>query len=55
MEPEETWHPRMKNLVYYGMDWLCASCLVTRVPLICFWWGRQQQGTLWFESLIWHG
>jgi len=21
----ETWHPRMKNIVYYGMDWLCPG------------------------------
>jgi len=26
MEPlNETWHPRMKNIVYYGMDWLCPG------------------------------
>jgi isopenicillin-N N-acyltransferase-like protein len=21
----ETWHPRVKNVVYYGMDWLCPN------------------------------
>lgn len=25
MEPEEDWHPRMDNIVYYGMDWLCPT------------------------------
>lgn len=21
----DTWHPRLKDVVYYGMDWLCPS------------------------------
>jgi isopenicillin-N N-acyltransferase-like protein len=21
----ETWHPRLQNIVYWGMDWLCPS------------------------------
>jgi hypothetical protein len=25
MEPVEDWHPRMKDIVYYGMDWLCPT------------------------------
>jgi len=25
MQPEETWHPRMADVVYYGMDWLCPT------------------------------
>jgi len=25
MEPEADWHPRMTNVVYYGMDWLCPA------------------------------
>jgi len=26
MQPlNETWHPRMTNVVYYGMDWLCPG------------------------------
>jgi len=26
MEPyNETWHPRIENIVYWGMDWLCPS------------------------------
>jgi len=26
MEPyNETWHPRMDSIVYYGMDWLCPN------------------------------
>lgn len=23
--PEADWHPKIKNIVYYGMDWLCPS------------------------------
>jgi len=26
MQPlNQTWHPRMDNVVYYGMDWLCPG------------------------------
>eukprot|EP00051_Salpingoeca_urceolata_P026450 m.477358 g.477358 ORF g.477358 m.477358 type:complete len:444 (+) comp20814_c0_seq1:1427-2758(+) len=25
MEPTADWHPRMKDVVYYGMDWLCPG------------------------------
>jgi hypothetical protein len=25
MEPVYDWHPRMDNVVYYGMDWLCPG------------------------------
>jgi hypothetical protein len=25
MQPEADWHPRVKDLVYYGMDWLCPN------------------------------
>jgi hypothetical protein len=25
MQPVYDWHPRMKNVVYYGMDWLCPG------------------------------
>eukprot|EP00456_Euglypha_rotunda_P054509 TRINITY_DN4407_c0_g1_i22.p1 TRINITY_DN4407_c0_g1~~TRINITY_DN4407_c0_g1_i22.p1 ORF type:complete len:297 (+),score=47.79 TRINITY_DN4407_c0_g1_i22:115-1005(+) len=25
MEPEADWHPRIKDIVYYGMDWLCPN------------------------------
>ncbi|KJE94496.1 hypothetical protein CAOG_05130 [Capsaspora owczarzaki ATCC 30864] len=26
MQPyNETWHPRIENIVYYGMDWLCPN------------------------------
>lgn len=25
MQPLYDWHPRMKNIVYYGMDWLCPG------------------------------
>lgn len=25
MPDNSTWHPRMKNIVYYGMDWICPS------------------------------
>ncbi|WAR12323.1 DCD1A-like protein [Mya arenaria] len=25
MQPTADWHPRIKNVVYYGMDWLCPS------------------------------
>jgi len=25
MEPTADWHPKVKNLVYYGMDWLCPT------------------------------
>jgi isopenicillin-N N-acyltransferase-like protein len=25
MMPEADWHPRMDNVVYYGMDWLCPG------------------------------
>lgn len=23
--PVEDWHPRMQDVVYYGMDWLCPT------------------------------
>mmetsp|Transcript_13527 Transcript_13527/g.31136 ORF Transcript_13527/g.31136 Transcript_13527/m.31136 type:complete len:438 (+) Transcript_13527:18-1331(+) len=25
LEPEADWHPRIENVVYYGMDWLCPG------------------------------
>jgi len=26
MQPvNDTWHPRLQDVVYYGMDWLCPS------------------------------
>lgn len=25
MEPEASWHPKVKDIVYYGMDWLCPG------------------------------
>jgi len=25
MMPQATWHPRIDNIVYYGMDWLCPG------------------------------
>ena len=25
MMPNTTWHPRIKDMVYYGMDWICPS------------------------------
>mmetsp|Transcript_4390 Transcript_4390/g.14261 ORF Transcript_4390/g.14261 Transcript_4390/m.14261 type:complete len:506 (+) Transcript_4390:1-1518(+) len=25
MPHNDTWHPRIKNIVYYGMDWLCPA------------------------------
>ncbi len=25
MQPVADWHPRMENVVYYGMDWLCPG------------------------------
>ena len=25
MMPLETWHPRIDNVVYWGMDWLCPA------------------------------
>ena len=25
MQPVYDWHPRMENVVYYGMDWLCPG------------------------------
>jgi isopenicillin-N N-acyltransferase-like protein len=25
MQPVYDWHPRMDNVVYYGMDWLCPG------------------------------
>lgn len=25
MMPNATWHPRIKNMVYYGMDWICPA------------------------------
>jgi len=25
MEPNEDWHPRIPNIVYYGMDWNCPN------------------------------
>jgi len=28
MMPNATWHPLMKNIVYYGMDWLCPGYTV---------------------------
>lgn len=23
LKPEGDWHPKIKNIVYHGMDWLC--------------------------------
>ena len=23
--PLESWHPRLPNIVYFGMDWLCPG------------------------------
>eukprot|EP01006_Ploeotia_vitrea_P021341 TRINITY_DN53706_c0_g1_i2.p1 TRINITY_DN53706_c0_g1~~TRINITY_DN53706_c0_g1_i2.p1 ORF type:complete len:391 (-),score=214.95 TRINITY_DN53706_c0_g1_i2:109-1281(-) len=25
MKPEASWHPRIENVVYYGMDWTCPN------------------------------
>ena len=25
LKPEADWHPKIKNIVYHGMDWLCPS------------------------------
>ncbi|XP_045191450.2 protein dcd1B-like [Mercenaria mercenaria] len=25
MQPEASWHPKIKDIVYYGMDWLCPG------------------------------
>ena len=25
LKPEGDWHPKIKNVVYHGMDWLCPS------------------------------
>jgi len=25
LKPEADWHPKIKNIVYHGMDWLCPG------------------------------
>jgi isopenicillin-N N-acyltransferase-like protein len=25
LKPEADWHPKIKNIVYHGMDWLCPA------------------------------
>ena len=27
LKPEYDWHPKIKNIVYHGMDWLCPGFL----------------------------
>jgi len=40
MEPyNETWHPRIKNIVYYGMDWICPGYNIVLSNLLLKYYG----------------
>ena len=59
MEPVYDWHPRMDNVVYYGMDWLCPvrACMhaapAARCPLLGLGLGRQCCGGA--VAVLWWG
>jgi len=41
MEPNnQTWHPRIKNLVYWGMDWICPSYNTALANLLMKYYGK---------------
>ena len=35
-----TWHPRIKNMVYYGMDWICPSYNYVLSQQLNKYWGK---------------
>jgi hypothetical protein len=37
MQPVYDWHPRMENVVYYGMDWLCPGYTKERLLQRVIW------------------
>jgi len=41
MEPyNQTWHPRIKNIVYWGMDWICPSYNAALANLLLKYYGQ---------------
>jgi hypothetical protein len=40
MMPNATWHPRMTNVVYYGMDWLCPGYTIALHDQLTYAYGQ---------------
>jgi len=40
MQPEGDWHPRIQNVVYYGMDWLCQNYDIVFAKQLNYHWGN---------------